>query len=697
MRFIGARSLLLFVETLVLMPCMKNLDNFSWTSFSSSSSSATAAVVAFDMAVLSNALDSFTHKGGDKHSFDLIICLQHAHFSDLGHKVLRQVSGFTAQIANCSNITPPPATDLRPTMYILIPRSKMDIGDVFEQISRVYQLTKMTFYSTRSAQLLWMPFFLVLWPDSDDYCGDDLTSQTLIRASIADERALKTFSVDSDVYMYFGSDCDGDDDAQHQQHKDNVWEMYVLKTELITQKLSPDGRKYEPLYDGILGRVRRRMNLNRLTIRAIASRDPSSFLEKSGWRVFDPLEIVDGTPRVVFRELQQALNFSDETINSDWIRAHKNGSLKGKTAELFRMGMADLFITPASLLPYRKVELSFLQPTYSNSVNGFFVQPAASSLRDIVISPFSFGLWVSLMATYLILIASILFFGRQYRNICTAMYEEFPENDMTLGNEVLLWAVGAVTQQGWYIYPKSNSTRMAFTLGYSLGLVCYGAFSAAVVAILAVEMIPIKSRSDLLNSSLTFYADNASSTMAYVVDYLQTHTSIRFGNRVNIKEGVSRLKSKEPSCYVAFPHYFYLSAATINISESWICNHLSVISVTTGGTPSSMVVPRDSPYAELMNFMILKMISRGLNYRYVHLYNEATTWKCSKDSSQVFHPLGLNDVFTAGFILFAAIVISFALLVVEKTYARRIWKGFKQTRNRDKSLIRKELKSFGGF
>lgn len=55
-------------------------------------------------------------------------------------------------------------------------------------------------------------------------------------------------------------------------------------------------------------------------------------------------------------------------------------------------------------------------------------------------------------------------------------------------------------------------------LGYILGLVCYGAFSAAVVSILAVELIPIKTRSDLLDSSLQFYADDASSTMAYIVD-----------------------------------------------------------------------------------------------------------------------------------------------------------------------------------
>lgn len=82
------------------------------------------------------------------------------------------------------------------------------------------------------------------------------------------------------------------------------------------------------------------------------------------------------------------------------------------------------------------------------SVNGFFIQPSASSLRDIVIAPFSFGLWLSLLITYLIIVGSVFYFGRVYRKVYARLYEDFPENDSVFQNELVLWAVGAVTQQG---------------------------------------------------------------------------------------------------------------------------------------------------------------------------------------------------------------------------------------------------------
>lgn len=112
-----------------------------------------------------------------------------------------------------------------------------------------------------------MPLFLVIWPDLQDYCQNEPTSEKLIRASVrSTENFLKTFIVDSDVYFYFGIECNN-------QLADNIWEVYALSatSDIIVQKLTPDKRKYEAMYEGILGRVRRRMNLHQSAIRAIAS------------------------------------------------------------------------------------------------------------------------------------------------------------------------------------------------------------------------------------------------------------------------------------------------------------------------------------------------------------------------------------------------------------------------------------------
>lgn len=115
----------------------------------------------------------------------------------------------------------------------------------------------------------------------EDYCRNDTTTEKLIRASFHQRRykaeeltendkgvfgLSQTFSVNSDVYFYFGRECE--------KSRDNVWEVYSLHPShsgIIVQKLTPDNRPYESMYEGILGRVRRRMNLRETSIKAVAS------------------------------------------------------------------------------------------------------------------------------------------------------------------------------------------------------------------------------------------------------------------------------------------------------------------------------------------------------------------------------------------------------------------------------------------
>lgn len=74
------------------------------------------------------------------------------------------------------------------------------------------------------------------------------------------------------------------------------------------------------------------------------------------------------------------------------------------------------------------------------------------------------------------------------------------------------------------------------------------------------------------------------------------------------------------------------------------------------------------------------MIGRGLNYRYVHLYREVTSLKCSDSlsSSQVFHPLGYSDMFTAFMIVFMGAMAAVALVILE-----RVWIFFQNRTTND--------------
>lgn len=60
------------------------------------------------------------------------------------------------------------------------------------------------------------------------------------------------------------------------------------------------------------------------------------------------------------------------------------------------------------------------------------------------------------------------------------------------------------------------------------------------------------------------------------------------------------------------------------------------------------------------------MIGRGLNFRFQTLYRETTMFKCSKESQQIFHPLGYNDMLTAFLIVFGGGISAVSLFILER-------------------------------
>jgi len=137
-------------------------------------------------------------------------------------------------------------------------------------------------------------------------------------------------------------------------------------------------------------------------------------------------------------------------------------------------------------------------------VNGFFIQPEASSKRDLVLKPFSTALWVALFGTYGVLVLSRIIL--RYNQLSSSSY-----------SLDVVWGVAALCQQGWHVTPTSLPSRVVFLFGYLTGLLSFVAFSASIVSLLALNLLPINSRRDLLTSHFTFHADSKSSTLAYVV------------------------------------------------------------------------------------------------------------------------------------------------------------------------------------
>lgn len=70
---------------------------------------------------------------------------------------------------------------------------------------------------------------------------------------------------------------------------------------------------------------------------------------------------------------------------------------------------------------------------------------------------------------------------------------------------------------GWYFTPKCTGTRIIFFFGWFTGFFCYIAYSAQLVSILSVEVVPIKSWDDLIRDEFFIYNDNHIPTTKYFV------------------------------------------------------------------------------------------------------------------------------------------------------------------------------------
>lgn len=88
----------------------------------------------------------------------------------------------------------------------------------------------------------------------------------------------------------------------------------------------------------------------------------------------------------------------------------------------------------------------------------FFKQPASNSLRDIFINAFTLDLWLIMFGTWLLLVFAMIGLG-----IVKSRLGTLQGPDKIVLQEVFIWAVGAICQQGpcftsWQSLTVQNQT-----------------------------------------------------------------------------------------------------------------------------------------------------------------------------------------------------------------------------------------------
>lgn len=76
---------------------------------------------------------------------------------------------------------------------------------------------------------------------------------------------------------------------------------------------------------------------------------------------------------------------------------------------------------------------------------------------------------------------------------------------------------------GWHVCPESGCMKIVFIFALITGLVSYVGYSAALVSILSVKVVPIQSLKDLVNNRYTIYTDKGTISTGYIAKVVDKH------------------------------------------------------------------------------------------------------------------------------------------------------------------------------
>ncbi|XP_023321584.1 glutamate receptor ionotropic, kainate 2 isoform X2 [Eurytemora carolleeae] len=167
-------------------------------------------------------------------------------------------------------------------------------------------------------------------------------------------------------------------------------------------------------------------------------------------------------------------------------------------------GEADMVVADLSITTSRAAAVEFSMPWMNLGISIIYQKPkkAAPSLLSFML-PFSDGVWIAMLAAF-ILVAFLTFFIGRFSpnewfnpNFCILEPKEV-ETQWTFCNSV--WhTVGALMQQGTEFCPVALSTRFLVGVFYFFTLIIVSSYTANLAASLTAEMLerPIENAEDL--------------------------------------------------------------------------------------------------------------------------------------------------------------------------------------------------------
>ncbi|CAL8123879.1 unnamed protein product [Orchesella dallaii] len=526
-----------------------------------------------------------------------------------------------------------------------------------------------------------------------------------------DASFLHKISISDQVFLAFNMECGDNATAHHNVF--SVWEVYSLQFQPTDQKCiwatctfiqlnevfhTNCSNEHESAYHEILPELQRRRNFHQTKLKAVAPLVKEIKLEVN-WDVDEStgnITIFGGMAVDIFRDFQDLLNFSGEIVPGDWLLTGSQPNvnisalnLKPVTGDLMKKRKVEIMIGHLTPIPSRLQSSDILMPSSYNRLWAYIHQPSASSVRDIFTIAFQPPLWIAFVFSWILILISVrvcikLFQENVGHNpnqsfiappssrleLDTDIDDDVDGDDAFVSDPLFCSSSNFFSCSGWELHPKRLSLRLLFFLGTLFTLICFLAYSAQIVSILATLEIPIPSLAALFRSSLPIFATLESSNIAEVVKGLQSQGKInpRINPFLPLTIGVKKT-FETPMAYISYDHMFNVVRRRFNISEGEYCSKIYSFPVlkTKSMLVTAMTMPKYSPLREMFNHKIIFLKERGLLHRHQQNFHLAGGVQCiGGQGRNANNPLALDDLFTAISLIVSGYILSLGVLFMEK-------------------------------
>lgn len=214
-----------------------------------------------------------------------------------------------------------------------------------------------------------------------------------------------------------------------------------------------------------------------------------------------------------FNFMRDMFNFTTINIQgTGFTRAFTNSVIIGMGNQL-ENGEADISITASEMTMLRFEHLAFLHPTIQEDLFLYFKQLPTNYLRNMYISTFKSEIWKAIILSIILFIIGIITIAKFNQK-----FLHLPSIDQHFPNDSYLWAIAIFCQQGWYYSPQAIPFKVIMLCGLFVALVIYAAFSASLVSLLSVTVVPIKSLDDAILHGFQLFGEIHTVSARYVLN-----------------------------------------------------------------------------------------------------------------------------------------------------------------------------------